>query len=45
MANPMVRFHNTETGEIIDREMTDIEYADYLADCAASLAALKESAK
>lgn len=28
--NPMTRIHNTETGEIIDREMTDDEYAFYL---------------
>lgn len=41
MANPMIRIHNAETDEIIDREMTDAEYADYLADCEASLAALK----
>ena len=30
MTNPMTRIHNTETGEIIDREMTDDEYALYL---------------
>ena len=29
MTNPMMRIHNTETGEIIDREMTDDEYALY----------------
>lgn len=44
MTNPMIRIHNTETDEIIDREMTDEEFADYQADCAASLAAL-EAAK
>ena len=27
---PMVRIHNVETNEIIDREMTEAEYADYL---------------
>ncbi len=29
---PMVRIHNTETNEVIDREMTDDEFADYQAD-------------
>ena len=29
---PMARFHNTETGEIIDREMNDEEFAQYKAD-------------
>ena len=28
----MVRIHNTETNEIIDREMTDVEYEQYLKD-------------
>jgi hypothetical protein len=35
MANtkrPMVRFHYTETDEIIDREMNDAEFAQYKAD-------------
>ena len=31
MTKPMVRIHNVETDEIIDREMTDAEYADYQA--------------
>jgi hypothetical protein len=26
---PMVRIHNTETDEVIDREMTDTEFAEY----------------
>jgi len=29
---PMVRIHNTETNEVIDREMTDDEFADYQAE-------------
>jgi hypothetical protein len=29
-SKPMIRIHNTEIDEIIDREMTDLEYADYL---------------
>ena len=28
----MIRIHNTETDEIIDREMNDIEFAQYEAD-------------
>lgn len=30
MKKPMVRIHNVDTDEIIDREMTDQEHADYL---------------
>ena len=29
MTKPMIRIHDTETDETIDREMTDAEYADY----------------
>jgi hypothetical protein len=29
---PMIRIHNLETNEIIDREMNDDEYAVWLAD-------------
>ena len=32
MTKPMIRIHNVETGEIVDREMTDIEYAQYQAE-------------
>jgi hypothetical protein len=32
MTKPTVRIHNTETDEIIDREMNDNEYAQYLKD-------------
>jgi hypothetical protein len=28
-SKPMVRIHNTETDEVIDREMTDDEFAEY----------------
>lgn len=50
----MIRIHNTETDEIIDREMTDAEFAKYQDDMAAGEAvkiqmeneiAMKESAK
>jgi hypothetical protein len=32
MTNPTIRIHNTETDEIIDREMTDIEFSEYQAN-------------
>lgn len=32
---PMVRIHNVETNEVIDREMNDAEFAQYEADQAA----------
>lgn len=31
MAKPKIRIHNTETNEIIDREMTDEEFSAYNA--------------
>ena len=36
---PMVRIHNVETDEVIDREMNDAEFAQYEADQAAQAAA------
>jgi hypothetical protein len=38
MTNPIIRIHNTETDEVIDREMTNAEYADYQANQAAETA-------
>ncbi len=32
MTKPMVRIHDIETNEIIDREMTDAEFAQYKKD-------------
>jgi hypothetical protein len=32
MTKPMIRIHDTSTDEIVDREMTDEEYAQYQAD-------------
>ena len=32
MPNPIIRIHNTETNEIIDREMNDDEYEQYKKD-------------
>jgi len=36
---PMIRIHNSETNEIIDREMNDDEFAQYQADQVAQAAA------
>ena len=40
---PMVRIHNIETNEIIDREMTDSEFAQYEADQAVQAIAKAEA--
>ena len=40
---PMVRIHNTETNEVIDREMNDDEFAEYEADKAAQALAKAEA--
>jgi hypothetical protein len=32
MSNPTIRIHNAQTDEVIDREMTDAEFAQYEAD-------------
>jgi hypothetical protein len=32
MSRPMVRIHDLATNEVIDREMNDIEFAEYEAD-------------
>ena len=29
MSKPMIKIHNLETGETVDREMTDSEFSDY----------------
>ena len=29
MSKPMIRIHNTQTNEVIDREMTDAEFTQY----------------
>jgi hypothetical protein len=45
-SRPMVRIHNAETDEVIDREMNDAEFAQYEADQAAAAAqAAAEAAK
>jgi hypothetical protein len=40
---PMIRIHNIETNEVIDREMNDDEFAQYQADKAAHIAAKAEA--
>jgi hypothetical protein len=32
MNKPMIRIHNSETNEVIDREMNDDEFAQYQID-------------
>jgi len=39
----MIRIHNAETNEIIDREMNDAEFAQYQADQAAQAIAKAEA--
>lgn len=41
---PMIRIHNTETDEVIDREMNDEEFAAYEAQQAANAAAAQAEA-
>lgn len=36
MTKPIIRIHNIETNEVVDREMTAAEFAQYQADQAAS---------
>ncbi len=43
MAKPMIRIHNTETDEIIDREMTAAEFKIYEAEEAAQATAKAEA--
>ena len=40
---PIIRIHNVETNEIIDREMTDAEFAAYEAEQAAQATAQAEA--
>lgn len=42
MSRPIIRIHNVETNEVIDREMTNEEFADYEADSAAEVDRLAE---
>jgi hypothetical protein len=40
---PMIRIHNAETDEVIDREMNDAEFAQYQTDQAAQATAQAEA--
>ena len=40
---PIIRIHNTETDEIIDREMNDAEFAQYDAEQAEQVAKQAEA--
>ena len=42
---PMVKIHNAETNEVIEREMNDAEFAQYEADQAAQAVADAAKAK
>jgi hypothetical protein len=43
MSKPMIRIHNTETDKIVDREMTNAEFAQYEADQATQAIAKAEA--
>ena len=43
MTKPIIRIHNTETNEVIDREMTDQEFTVYEAEQASHLAKQAEA--
>ena len=43
LTRPMVRIHDLETNEVIDREMNDAEFAQWQADQAAQAVAQTES--
>jgi hypothetical protein len=42
-SNPTIRIHNTQTDEVIDREMTEEEFAQYEADKATDAAKQAEA--
>lgn len=42
---PMVRIHNTETNEVIDREMNDAEFESFQAQAEANKTAAEAKAK
>lgn len=44
MSKPIIRIHNQETDEVIDREMTTAELKQYEADQAAQAIAKAETA-
>jgi hypothetical protein len=44
MTKPMVRIHNSQTNEVIDRQMTDAEFEQHQIDLA-QIAALQAEAE
>ena len=44
MKKPIVRIHNVQTNEVIDREMNDAEFAQYEENKAAQAAADEQKA-
>jgi hypothetical protein len=42
MTNPIIRIHNTKTNEVIDREMTNQEFAQYEAEQVIAAARIAE---
>jgi len=45
MPNPIIRIHNLETNEVVDREMTAVEFADWSAQKAIDDAKVNEIVK
>ena len=43
MSRPTIRIHNSQTNEVIDREMTAAEFAQYKADQASQAIAQAEA--
>jgi hypothetical protein len=43
MSKPIIRIHNQETNEVIDREMTAVEFAEYEAEQTANAARQAEA--
>jgi hypothetical protein len=43
MNRPLIKIHNVETNEVVDREMDDAEFAQYQADQAAQATAQAEA--
>lgn len=43
MSRPIIRIHNLETNEVVDREMNDQEFAAYEAEQAAQAEAQAEA--
>ena len=43
LTKPTIRIHDLELNEVIDREMTDAEFADYQADQEAQVIAKAEA--